>query len=331
MGMPKSAKRIAAEKFCEKFPDAPSRTLAQRVVKEFGGTIEAARNLVRTARGNNGKASRDVATSPKKNGKAGAVLKMPKSKAIPWTPFPLDGVKRCGVISDLHVPFHSEKALGAAVKHLKDMNPDCLLINGDLCDFYGLSKYSKNPRDRDDVGELHALRECTAWLRSCFPKARIVVKQGNHEARYDQFCWESHGRLALENEMSLPHWLHFEKYGVEYVTDQRAILVGKLAVFHGHELGKGISNPVNPARGAFLRAHDTVLVGHSHQTSAHADTSWSRNEIMCWSTGCLSDLNPAYHVVNRYNWGFANVDVATDGSFDVSNFRISQTGKIRTS
>ena len=38
------------------------------------------------------------------------------------------------------------------------------------------------------------------------------------------------------------------------------------AVFHGHELPKDLTNAVNPARGAFLRMTDTVLIGHHHRS-----------------------------------------------------------------
>jgi hypothetical protein len=55
------------------------------------------------------------------------------------------------------------------------------------------------------------------------------------------------------------------------------------------------------------------------------------NEVFCWSTGCLADLRPEYARLNKYNWGFAAVDVHADGSFDVQNMRITKGGVVRTS
>jgi len=333
MAMPKGKLRQEAEALCKKYPDAPSLTMAKRLAKELGVAVETARTAVRTVRGNSGTVKRKNATVPRKNGKAGAPRpQMPKSRVEPWAPFELDGAKNVGVLSDLHIPWHSELALSSAVDHLKKQNIDALVINGDYGDWYGLSRFLKHPKDRDDLDELRAQREGIAWLRDSFPKARIVFKAGNHDERWDIHCFESHARLALEDEMSLSHWLHFDKHGVEYVTDQRPVLVGKLAIFHGHELGRvGVANPVNPARGAYLRAQDTVLVGHSHQTSSHADTSWRRKEVMVWSTGCLCELSPRYARVNRWNWGFAQVMVAADSTFDVFNYRIDSGGKVRRS
>jgi hypothetical protein len=38
--------------------------------------------------------------------------------------------------------------------------------------------------------------------------------------------------------------------------------------------------------------------------------------------GCLCDLSPDYAIVNRWNHGFAIVDIDEDGSFEVHNHKI---------
>jgi len=115
------------------------------------------------------------------------------------------------------------------------------------------------------------------------------------------------------------------------VEDQRPVMAGKLPILHGHELPKGVSAPVNPARGAFMRTLSTVLVGHSHRSSGHAESDMWHDETFCWSTGCLCDLTPEYARINRWNWGFALATVHEDQSFDVENLRITADGKVRSS
>ena len=44
--------------------------------------------------------------------------------------------------------------------------------------------------------------------------------------------------------------------------------------------------------------------------------------MACWSTGCLCDLHPRYMPLNKWNHGFAIVDLDTAGGFSVRNFRI---------
>lgn len=323
--------RIEAERLCKEFPETPSRTLAKRLEAEFGVTLENARSTIRLIRGNKGNERRKDATTKRPNGKSGWKPQMPESLAEPWTPFDLDGVKRVGIISDVHIPYHSEIAFSAAVKHLKTMKPDCILLNGDFADFYSISRWQKDPRKRDFRMERGLLKQGLEWIRGEFPKARMVFKKGNHEERWDHYLWNHAPEICDMEHIQMEHWLDFEKLGIEMVEEQRPIMAGKLPVCHGHELPRGLSSPVNQARGAFMRTIHTILVGHGHRTSGHSEPDMWGDEIFCWSTGCLADLNPEYARINKWNWGFAAVDVASNGEFDVDNFRITKAGNVRSS
>ena len=329
--MPRTALRDAATELVKAMPDAPNRTLARRLAKEHGVTIEQARTVIRRAKGVGGEKERKNADVPAKPGKAGWKPAMPPSQAEPWLPFDMQA-KRIAIFSDEHVPYHSTIALNAAVNYAKKMKPDAILLNGDSADFYTISRWETNPKKRDLKGELEAQIAYTEWIANQFPKARKVRKKGNHCERWDSWLWNKAPEICDMERMQLETWLDYPKHGFEMVGDKRPVMCGKLPVFHGHELGRsGISNPVNPARGAFLRTHHSVLVGHSHQTSGHADTNLWHEETFVWSTGCLCDLTPEYARVNRWNYGFAIVDVSEDGGFDVLNLRINSGGEVRRS
>ncbi len=327
---PKSAIRVEAERLCEKYPDATSLSLAKRLANEFKTSSEAARNFVRAARGVYGNRRRNKATSPKAPGKAGQKPRMPPSLAEPWTPFVVEGCKRVGIISDVHIPYHDEKAFDAAITHLKSIGIDTLVINGDFADFYRISRWQKDPRRRHFSTERKSIIEGLDWIRDCFPKSRIVWKDGNHEERFAHFIWEKAPELYDIPGCQLPELLEFARNRIEYVTDQRPIMVGKLPILHGHELPKGLASPVNAARGAFMKMLDSVLIGHGHRTSTHAEPNWTHKEITCWSTGCLCDMAPEYARLNKWNFGFALVEVSADGEYGVHNMRISN-GKVRAS
>lgn len=317
-----------------RFPDSPARTLARRVVAESNGalTLEQARSRVRTLLGVKGTRDRrrvkpDQFRAPRQ---AGAAPELPPSKAEPWLPFDLETVGVVGVISDVHIPYHDETALRAAVDYLRGERVDTLLLNGDFADFYSISRHEKNPRHRNFKGELVAVRDFLGWIRGRFPKAKIVAKSGNHEERFDKWLWNHAPEISDEPQMRLDRWLDMERLGIEHVGDKRIVLAGKLPILHGHEKGNGISSPVNQARGAFLRLHHTVLEGHGHRTSTHSEPDMFGRETVCFSTGCLCDMRPAYAVLNKWNHGAARVEVHADGTFDVTNFRIVG-GKVRLS
>ena len=105
----------------EAHPDAPARTLARRIVAECNGalTIEQARTRVRLALGLCGSARRKEAARKNLHREprpAGQRLAMPPSQAEPWLPFDLGITGKVGILSDIHVPYHDETALRAAVE-----------------------------------------------------------------------------------------------------------------------------------------------------------------------------------------------------------------------
>jgi hypothetical protein len=317
--------------WCDEHPTHPARSLARRLVQEANGaiTLEQARYRIRAQFGQSGKRGKPAAKRAAR--KPGQGVAMPPSKAEKWEPYVLETTGIVGILSDIHVPFHSEVALQAAVGHFKTVGIDALILNGDTCDFYTISRWIKDPKKRDFRGEINAATQLLAWLRQEFPGVPIIFKSGQPRravaalalaARTGDQRRPTHGPRSVAG---------LAEHGIELVEDQRPIMVGELPVLHGHEKGKGISSPVNQARGAFLRLLHTVLEGHGHRTSGHAESDMWHRETFCWSTGCLCDLTPEYARVNRWNWGFATVTVDTAGSFDVDNYRISAKGEIRSS
>lgn len=316
-------------------PDMPARTLARRVKEESGNaiTLEAARTRVRDALGLSGikKRKRSVTKQFHRVPRpAGQRYEMPLSQAEPWLPHDLKILGKVGILSDIHVPYHDDTALRAAIAHLKAEKIDALLLNGDWADFYAISRHEKNPKLRNFKDELDAGRTFLKWVRQEFTSIPITVKLGNHEERWEKWLWEHAPEISDDPIMGIDNWYGMHNLEMTLVKDKRIVLAGSLPILHGHEKGNGISSPVNQARGAFMRLHHTVLEGHGHRTSTHSEPDMMGTETVCFSTGCLCDLRPAYAVLNKWNHGAAIVEVRSDNSFDVENFRI-QNGKVRRS
>jgi predicted phosphodiesterase len=316
------------------FPDHPARSIARKLVEQSNGaiTLDAARSRVRVLFGQKGEAqrarhdhgTRRAARAP------GQGAEMPKSQAVPWTVYDMAIVGKVGILSDIHCPYHDDVALRAAVDHLHEHEIDALLLNGDFADFYSISRHEKNPKHRNFLAELEQVQQLLRWLRGEFPEIKIVAKAGNHEERWEKWLWQHAPELSTSPIMGLDNWLALTELGIDLVGEKRIITCGGLPVLHGHEKGNGISSPVNQARGAYMRLHHTVLEGHGHRTSIHSEPDMMGKETVCFSTGCLCDLRPAYAPVNKWNHGAAVVTVRETGEFDVENFRISN-GKVRTS
>lgn len=232
-----------------------------------------------------------------------------------------------GVLSDLHVPFHDAPAVSAALDDLQRRKCNVILLNGDVVDFYSVSRYEVDPSRRDLGREIEQGRQMLGHIRARFPKARIIYKVGNHEERWKSFLIQNGAELLRLSEFELPGVLHFDEHGIQCVDDRRAIEVGRLIVLHGHEYRFAIANPVNAARGLFLRTKQSALCGHFHQRSEHGSRTVSGDTISTWSVGCLCHLNPQYMPYNEWSHGYAVVEVGENGTYYVHNKRIIK-GKV---
>ncbi len=322
--MMKTIKALAQE-LVEACPDAPNLTLARRLYSENPEQIkslESARSAIRTVRGAHGKAKQGQAIPAlKRKSVPHNPLALPEPESYDWSEFRLTGSKRVGILNDIHIPYHDLQALTAALQHLKAQEIDCLLINGDLLDFYQISRFLKDPRARSVASELDDTKKFFQAVRNLLPKARIVFKLGNHDERFDHFIMHKAPELLGIPGITLDEILEVKKYGIEVVSSKRPIYLAGLTVLHGHEFPMAVIGPVNVARGLFLRAKACAIQGHNHQTSEHSETDVRGKLITTWSIGCLCYLHPEYARFNKWNHGFAIVDV--DGKeFDVTNKRI---------
>jgi hypothetical protein len=198
-----------------------------------------------------------------------------------------------------------------------------VLLNGDIADFYAVSRWETDPLKRDFAGELAAVRNFLQVCRKSFPNAKLIFKHGNHEERFERFLRVKAPELLGVEDFRLSALLRLSESNIFEVRDKRPLRLGRLlTVVHGHEYAFAISNPVNPARGFFLRAKSHVIGGHFHQTSQHSERTIDQKVIGAWSTGCLCDLHPEYRPLNNWNNGFAIVEVTQSGGFQVNNYAI---------
>lgn len=225
------------------------------------------------------------------------------------------------IISDLHVPYHSEDALEIALNEGKRQKCDTILINGDFMDYYESSRFQIDPREANLPLAIETGKKVFAYIKKKFPKALIIFKSGNHDRRLEDKLINKAPELLGLNFWQLEKVLELPKETI-IVADLDYVQLGKLKVIHGHEYKGGFIAPVNPARGLFLRTKESCLQAHVHRTSEHSEKTIGGKIISTWSIGCLSDLQPDYNPYNQYNHGFAIVDVETNGDFEVSNRKI---------
>ncbi len=316
-----------AKELTEDFPKTATKTLASMLVEEFAPTLtlEKARSRVRYLRGQNGKRLR-----AKRNLKA--PVKVERSAPPPSMPEALKEfddwkfrqlrAKRVLVLSDVHCPYHDETALKLAVDKGLEMGVDAVLFNGDLMDFFSISRWQKDPRNRNFKREVEMGRQMLAYFRETFKGAQIWWKLGNHEERWEAFMWNKAPEVVGIEDFEIESWMQTAKHNIKVIRNMEPIRVNKLTILHGHEYKFAISNPVNPARGLYLRSKVPTMMGHLHQTSEHTESNLNGTICTTWSTGCLCNLRPSYSPLNKWNLGFAIIDTTGEEDFTVHNYRI---------
>jgi predicted phosphodiesterase len=307
--------------------EKPIRTVARALTQDYPEwfpQLEATRSALRAARGANGAGNRRQMTvaEPKLSTIAEGIRKLRTQEPEDDLEITITGAKVL-VISDTHIPYHSPESLSLALERAQIEDVDVILLNGDIIDFYGISRFTREIGRMTVAQELQELHGFLHLLREQFPDARIIYKLGNHEERLRAYLLNSAKELADMEALQFGSILGCDELGIEVVRRNR-VMLGKLSVLHGHELPHGMIPPVNPARGVYLRAKSSTLVGHFHQVSQHAESDLNGNDTGCWTTGCLCRMNPEYAPFAFAKWrhGFAVVEVEDDGTFYVRNHQI---------
>jgi predicted phosphodiesterase len=321
-----------AKEYRKKYgPEMPTLTLARIMYKEnkeVFNNLERARASLRYIEGKQGKNNLTKKVEQSEFFMSGErsknPWKLPESEEAKYEPFILKA-KRLAVLSDIHVPYHSIEALTAAFDKISEEKPDAILLNGDTIDFYGLSRFMKDPRKRSVAHELQAVNEFLDVLQKF--GAKIYYKLGNHDERYEHYLMHKAPELLGIPEFKFENLLKAKERGMDVIGEKRIIKANKLNIIHGHEY-PSVFSPVNIARGLYMKGKVSAMQGHNHQTSEHTETDMNGEIVTTWSLGCLCELNPAYMPLNKWSHGMAIVDLSDNRKdFQVRNYRIYK-GKV---
>ena len=325
------AKKIdIAREYRKKFPDMPTLKLARIMYAENNlsfSNVEHCRTALRTIEGKTGKRNFKWLQNKDcimKESRPLNPYNLPESYEEKREPFILP--KSCNnilLISDLHIPYHNIEAVTIALDYGKKEKVNTIFINGDLIDCHMVSRFEHDVKKRSIKQEFDATRDFLKQLRKAFPKASIYWLKGNHCIRWEKFLLAKVREIWDDDYFYLEERLQLNEVNVKILDDKVLVKAGKLSITHGHHIFKGVFTPVNPSRGAFLRAKQSLIVGHLHRPSHHPETDLDGNIISCWSTGCLCELRADYSpLVGNTMHGFAHIQIEDNEDYTVKNYSI---------
>ena len=323
--------------YLEKFPNAPSKTLATKIYSEQSAYFKNFNSVylkVRYYRGQRGALNRkslqnsvSIFQKPLKTTVMSNIeLPVSYTKKREQFKFP-KACNKLGVFGDVHIPYHDVDALEAMFNKFEQENVDSILINGDLLDFYQLSFHEKDPRNVHFKDEIEAGKAFLAYIRNRFPSQNIYYIPGNHENRFERYLRIKASELLDMDEFRLDVLLHVADYKVQYLNFRSKVTFGNYTIEHGDKIpGAG---GVVPARTLLMRLKSNAIVNHFHKSSESIQRVFGADKnstIKGYSLGCMCDLEPDYMEINEWNHGFAILTKVND-SISVANYKI-EDGKI---
>lgn len=176
------------------------------------------------------------------------------------------------IISDIHIPFQDNKAVGAALDYINKVRPKVVVLNGDIVDFFKLSHFTKG-EGRNPAQEIKECQKLFKQLKKVLDEdAKIYYVIGNHETRLEKYVLQNAPEVAsiIDDVFSI---LEVEKYGIVGCSQ---VLFNKLFLCrHGKLLGKysGMS-----AMKELAASYTSGASGHcfSEDVEVITPTGWKR-------------------------------------------------------
>lgn len=314
----------SAIEMIDKFPKSSTRTLSKMLYEQntvLFKDYEDARTTIKYHRGEMGNAHRKNSSNFKEKG-GKLKIELPESWAERKKIFKIPSAyKNIGVISDIQAPFHDVEAIKVAFSYLKESKIDCLLCNGDIIDFYGLSYFQKDPRKRSFKKERLECIELLKYIKQEFNNIPIYYNlDANHERRYEKYMMNKAPEIFSTELFMVEDLLDLYSIGIIPVRGYDHIRAGKLPILHGDTLFRGIQSPVSPARTVFMKLKKSCLASHVHKVSQYTWVDLDGQTYSTYTMGCLMNLNVEYNPHgNDYVHGVVRIELDEKGNYKVHN------------
>jgi predicted phosphodiesterase len=226
------------------------------------------------------------------------------------------------VSSDHHSQWLDKFMWHVFIDCAKRMQPDVIVLNGDVMDCHDLSRFAKDPTAPKNLqGEVNFVRNMLKQLRAACPDTQIDWIEGNHEWRLVKYLTDAAPGLAGLRCLEFGPLMGLDDYEVNVVArrgfrNESARMADKrnykiygdraLIVTHGSKCG------TNPARSELVRWGMTGISGHIHRPGVAATSDLFQSRT--WTTtGCMARRELA-HTYNEspVEWvqGFAYAAVS---------------------
>lgn len=224
-------------------------------------------------------------------------------------------VKKVLVYGDVHYPYQDDKALNILYRYMKEYQPNIIVINGDVADFYAISDFDKNPDHFDLATEIEMVKKHFETVRRLNPKSKIYYIGDNHcTGRLQKYVYKN-PELAGLDVLKLENLFEFDRFKIEYIgadieywkNESGYLKLGDVVIMHGDAKINGASTSKYAgysAKNTMMTIQNSVIMNHVHRLAIVSHNQY--NGLMYGiEAGCLCNK------VSTANWqqGFVTFEL----------------------
>lgn len=201
------------------------------------------------------------------------------------------------LLPDMHVPEHDKRSLSAVLRRVEVVNPDVVVLLGDLMSLDCISKLSSLKTKeamrlrKDYVKGRQVLDE----IANAAPNAKLVYIEGNHEFRANRLVEDNPN---LEGLVEPFYQLDLPRRGIQWVPFWST---GKIFKWGKASFGHGLYINEHHAKQHLNAFDENFFYGHTHDHQVFSKVTNGDNDTkMAMSCGCLC-LYRQYYMRGRPN------------------------------
>lgn len=241
----------------------------------------------------------------------------------PNTPLQLRTTKdisTMAIIGDTHNPYQDDRTMAVVEEFLAELQPDYLVYNGDINDFYQVSVFAKDPARLGSLQEdLTITHNMFARHRAIMPNTKMWLDEGTHENRWIKYLQQKAPALAALYGTTIGELYKLPQFDIDLVPFEQGILInGVFLVLHGDIVSKHSSMT---AKSHFEKQGGSGMCNHSHRGGSYYKRD--RFGTYGWFENfCLCTLEPDWLTNPDWVQGFSLVHFDRSNKFWVEQIPI---------
>jgi predicted phosphodiesterase len=209
------------------------------------------------------------------------------------------------VVGDHHFPYQDQKTQSLINRFLTELQPNYLIYNGDLCDFYQVSVFAKDPNRISKLQEdIDMVTQMFESHKQTLPDTQLIMIAGTHEYRFEKFLWSRAAELSSLSCLTIPELYKLDRYEIKYIPFEQGLLINKVfLVLHGDIAS---IHSAYTAKRQYEKHGGCGMCNHTHRGGSF----YKRDRFGTWGwweNFCTCSLDPDW--IRNPNWqqGFSLV------------------------